>query len=78
MTTTRTTTAVASTRQYAEAYRVLLEVAERLRNGGPEDVDTLVADFRRGMDAYHFCQERLDAIRAEIDQEVDRLKPEAA
>lgn len=78
MTTTRTTTAVASTRQYAEAYRVLLEVAERLRNGGPEDVDTLVADFRRGMDAYRFCQERLDAIRAEIDQEVDRLKPEAA
>ena len=78
MTTTRTTTAVASTRQYADAYRILLEVAERLRNGGPEDVDTLLEDFRRGMDAYRFCRDRLDAIRAEIDGEVARLKPEAA
>ena len=75
---TRTTTAVASTRQYADNYRILLEVAERLRKGGAEDVDTLVGDFRRGMDAYRSCQERLDAIRAEVDQEVDRIKPEAA
>ena len=75
---TRPTTAVASSRSYADAYRTLLEVAERLRNGGVEDVDTLVEDFRRGMDAYRVCQERLDAIRAEIDHEVDRLKPEAA
>ena len=68
--------AVASSRQYADNYRILHEVAERLRNGGPDDVDGLVADFRRAMQAYKFCQGRLDAIRAEIDAEVDRLKPE--
>lgn len=78
MTDTRSKPAVASTRRYADAYRTLLEVADRLRKGGPEDVDSLVEDFRTGMDAYRICQERLDAIRAEIDQEVDRLKPEAA
>ena len=30
------------------------------------------------MEAYRFCQERLEAIRMEIDAELDRLKPEAA
>ena len=72
------TPAVASSRAYAENYRTLHDVAERLRSGGPDDVDGLVADFRRAMTAYRFCQERLDAIRAEIDAEVDRLKPEIA
>jgi len=72
------TPAVASTRAYAEAYRKLTDVAERLRKGGPDDVDTLVQDFRSAMEAYRFCQERLDAIRTEIDAELDRLKPEAA
>lgn len=70
--------AVAPSRTYAEAYRTLHEIAERLRKGGPEDVDTLVADFRRAMEAHSFCQARLDAIRAEIDAETDRLKPEMA
>lgn len=70
--------AVASSRAYADNYRILHDVAERLRNGGPDDVDGLVADFRKAMEAYRFCQERLDAIRAEIDAEVDRLKPEMA
>ena len=70
--------AVASSRAYADAYRTLHEIAERLRNGGPEDVDGLVADFRRAMEAHRFCQDRLDAIRAKIDAEVDRMKPEMA
>ena len=72
------TPAVASSRAYADSYRTLHEVAERLRNGGPEDVDTLVTDFRLAMDAYRFCQERLDAIRSEIDAELDRMRPEQA
>jgi exodeoxyribonuclease VII small subunit len=71
-------TAVGSTHAYAEAYRKLTEIAERLRKGGPDNVDTLVADFRSAMESYRFCQERLDAIRTEIDAELDRLKPEAA
>lgn len=68
--------AVASTRAYADNYTILAEVAERLRNGGPDDVDGLVEDFRRAMTAYRICQDRLDAIRAEIDTEVDRIKPD--
>lgn len=72
------TPAVASSGLYAANYQILSQVAERLRNGGPDDVDGLVADFRHAMDAYRICQERLDAIRAEIDAEVDRLKPEPA
>ena len=74
----KTKPAVASSQSYAEAHRTIHEVAERLRNGGPEDVDSLVANFRRAMEAHRFCQNRLDAIRAEIDAEVDRLKPEMA
>ena len=79
MTTTQTAkTSVASTGLYAEHYRKLHGIAERLRNGGPDDVDSLVEDFRQGMASYRICQERLDAIRAEIDAETDRFKPEAA
>ena len=70
--------AVASTHAYAETYRKLTETAERLRKGGPDNVDTLVADFRSVIKGYHFCQERLDAIRTEIDAELDRMKRQAA
>lgn len=65
---------IASSRLYAENYAVLHEVAERLRNGGPEDIDGLVADFRRAMQAYKVCHDRLETIRREIDAEVDRIK----
>ncbi len=71
---------IASSRLYAENYAVLHQVAERLRNGGPEDIDSLVADFRRAMQAYQVCHERLETIRREIDAEVDRIQvtPNAA
>ena len=59
---------------YADNYAVLHEVAERLRRGGPEDIDSLVMDFRRAMAAYKICHERLETIRREIDAEVDRIK----
>jgi exonuclease VII small subunit len=70
---------IASSRVYAENYAILHEVAERLRNGGPDDIDSLVADFRRAMQAYKICHGRLETIRHEIDAEVDRIKaaPEA-
>ncbi len=59
---------------------MLHDVAERLRNGGPEDIDSLVADFRRAMQAYQVCHKRLETIRREIDAEVDRIQvtPNAA
>ena len=78
MTDTSTKPKAVAAGLYAENYKILNDVAERLRTGGPGDVDGLVADFRRAMDAYRICQDRLDAIRAEIDTEVDRLKPEMA
>lgn len=65
---------IASSRLYAENYAILHEVAERLRTGGPDDIDSLVADFRRAMQAYRVCHERLVTIRREIDAEVDRIK----
>jgi exonuclease VII small subunit len=68
-----------ASRVYAENYAILHEVADRLRNGGPDDMDSLVSDFRRAMAAYKTCHERLETIRREIDAEVDRIKaaPEA-
>ena len=68
--------ALASSGVYAANYAILHEVAAKLRNGEPADVDTLASDFRRAMAAHRACQDRLDAIRSEIDAEVDRL-PEA-
>jgi exonuclease VII small subunit len=65
---------IASSRVYAENYAILHEVADRLRNGGPDDIDSLVFDFRRAMAAYKACHERLETIRREIDAEVDRIK----
>lgn len=68
-------------RVYAEDYAVLHEVvAERLRIGGPEDIDSPVAEFRRALQAYKVFHDRLETIRREIDAEVDRIKsaPEAS
>ena len=68
----KTKSPVASSRVYAENYAILQQTAERLRNGGPEDIDTLAADFRRAMQAFNICHERLETIRREIDAEVDQ------
>ena len=65
---------IASSRLYAENYAILHDVAERLRIGGPDDIDSLVVDFRRAMQAYGVCRDRLETIRREIDAEVDRIK----
>ncbi|MCG7392651.1 exodeoxyribonuclease VII small subunit [Microvirga sp. ACRRW] len=64
-----------TSRLYAEHYAKLREIAERLRTGGPDDVDRLVEDFRTAMAAYDVCKVRLDAIRAEIDSELTRNQP---
>jgi exonuclease VII small subunit len=57
---------------YAENYAILKGIAEKLRNAGPANIDTLIEDFRRARTAYGFCRERLDAIRDEIEAEIDR------
>ena len=54
------------------------EIVERLKRGGPGDIDGLVGNFRAGVAAYEACRHRLDAVRAEIDSEIARLAPAAA
>lgn len=61
---------------YAAHYKVLQGVVERLKRGGPGDIEGLADDFRRGVAAYDACRSRLDAIRLEIDREISRLSPE--
>jgi hypothetical protein len=56
---------------YAEAYHLLEEIAEKLRQAGPDDIDSLIDDFRLAMAAHRICADRLIAIRRELDLEND-------
>lgn len=60
---------------YAANYKKLAEIVEKLKRGGPGDIDGLVETFRAGIAAYEICKGRLDAIRTEIDTEIARLTP---
>lgn len=62
---------------YAANYKELQEIVERLKRGGPGDIDGLAENFRAGVAAYEACRSRLDAIRSEIDGEIARLAPSA-
>jgi exonuclease VII small subunit len=69
----------ASTQTYAAQYQILRETAERLRTGGPEDIDGLLEDFRRATKAYDYCRARIEQIHAELDTEIARSRqPEPA
>jgi len=57
------------TMTYAQAYAVLHEISEKLRRAGPEDIETLIDDYRRAMGAYRICANRLELIRQELEQE---------
>jgi exonuclease VII small subunit len=57
---------------YAQSYATLKAVADKFRNGGPADVDTLVEAFRTARDAYNYCRVRLEEIQREIEQEISR------
>lgn len=70
-TTNGSTAAPASTETYATAYARLNAIAERLKGGAATDVDTLVQDLRAARTAYATCKSRLDAIRREVDVEVE-------
>ncbi len=59
---------------YAKNYAVLKAIADKFRNGGPADIDTLVESFRTAREAHIACRDRLDEIRREIDEEVDRTR----
>jgi hypothetical protein len=57
---------------YAKHYGILQAIADRLRNSGPADVDTLLEDTRRAMESYEICRTRLDAVRTELNTQIGR------
>lgn len=59
---------------YTKHYGILRSIAERLRAGGTADIDTLLEDSRRAMESYEICQDRLDAIRAELNARMARSR----
>jgi exonuclease VII small subunit len=72
-----TTTQAPAPVDYAAYYKELHSIVERLKRGGPGDIEGLVDDFRRGVAAYDACRSGLEAIRIEIDREISRLSPGA-
>jgi exonuclease VII small subunit len=67
-------TTLATTQTYAAQYQILRETAERLRTGGPEDIDRLLEDFRTATKAYEYCRARIEQIQAELDTEMNRSR----
>ncbi len=62
----------ASTETYASAYARLSQIAERLKTAGTSaNVDSIVEDLRAARIAYSICKARLDAIRREVDAEIE-------
>jgi len=69
----------ATPQTYAAQYQILRETAERLRTGGPEDIDCVLEDFRIATKAYELCRARIEEIQAELDTETNRSRqPEPA
>jgi len=57
---------------YTKHYNILQTIADRLRSGGPADVDALLEDTRRAMESYDICRSRLDAVRVELIAQISR------
>ena len=65
-------TAINSTETYAAAYARLSQIAENLKTAGSAaSIDTIVENLRAARAAYATCKLRLDAIRREVDAEVE-------
>ena len=72
------TTALATTETYAAAYAKLTAIAEKLKGAGAvANLDDIVDDLRAARAAHAVCKERLDAIRREVDAEVEAVGEEA-
>ncbi len=74
MTTKTTTTAAmpATTETYAAAYAALTQIADKLRTGGQAaGVDEIVDLLKAARAAHAICRERLDAVRREVDVELE-------
>ncbi len=65
-------TTPASTETYAAAYARLSQIAEKLKiSGAAASIDNIVEDLRAARLAYITCKDRLDAIRREVDLEME-------
>ncbi|MBM0204253.1 exodeoxyribonuclease VII small subunit [Micromonospora sp. STR1s_5] len=64
-----------TTTTYSENYAILKRIADQFREGGPEDIDTLVESFKEARAAYKACRERLIAIKDEIEAEIRTVAP---
>ena len=78
-TVTLSDAAPAATETYAAAYARLTAIAERLKGAGAtSDLESVVRDLRDARAAHAFCKNRLDAIRREVDAEVEAVGATAA
>ena len=74
MTNKTASTAVppAVTETYASAYARLASIAEKLRTGGQAaGIDEIVDMLKAARAAHAVCKARLDAIRREVDAELE-------
>lgn len=58
----------ANSTTFRENYRVLKETADWLAKPGEADIDQLVPKVEAAMTAYSACKERLDTVRAKLNQ----------
>ena len=54
--------------QFTPNYETLKEIAENLRNQRETNIDELVPMLERATKAYTVCKERLDAVKAALEQ----------
>ena len=67
-----TATTPAATETYASAYARLSAIADKLRSGGQAaGVGEIVDQLRAARAAHATCKARLDAIRREVDAELE-------
>ena len=64
-----------NTNTYAKSFAILKSTGDKLKRGGPADVDTLVETFREAREAYSACRARLMAIKDEIEAEIAAISP---
>ncbi len=67
---------------FKEAYQLLQEHAETLRNAEEPDIDNLLEIVKQSVEAYKVCQQRitavekaLDATLKEVGKDVDEESP---
>lgn len=67
-------------RSFREAYGVLQDHAETLRNQSEPNIDDLLTIVTESVEAYRVCKERIDAVEAALKAALDGVAagPEAA